>query len=390
MAPVRGSIWPGLFALATAGAAAAQPRPEPPPLAGATEVVKVASQAGFIDDAVAADATRLAYVVADAAAKAELRVVTLATGAEQVIDLAPVTTHPVALELVGPRLFVIGDRGDGTRIAALVELADRGKGRPAGTPVYRIAPAAHVSVLPRGVVVHRVAPGKAGEVHTVELLAIDTGRRIGGPRALELDAARASKQLDLRVNHWSEGFSRAHGIKGGEWDRKENQRTPDREAVYDLLAGKFVEQVAIADLFEQRRRFAVLAAEAGGRSDFLRMDPAGVQLWRAGRPRPVELDQPVASYDPKSLQGAVAPDGSAWIALKVDPVNPDAVARRKADPEYLDVFRAPPGGKAVRKARVLARGVRHRFGAAGDRFWLLERNAGFDRGGKRLVLYQLP
>ena len=67
-----------------------------------------------------------------------------------------------------------------------------------------------------------------------------------------------------------------------------------------------------------------------------------------------------------------------------------AVARKKADPEYLDVFVAPAGGKAVRKARVLAAGARHRFGVAGDRFWLLERNQGFDRGGKNLVLYQVP
>jgi hypothetical protein len=389
----RGSGWLGFVAIAIAGTgvAAAQPRPAAPALVGATEVLRVTSPAGFIDDAVAADATRVAYVVSDAASKAELHVVTLATRAEQVIDLAPVTLHPIALELVGPRLFVVGRLEDGRQLGALVELADKGRGRPAGTPVYKIAPAAHVTRLPRGVAVHRVAPAAAGgETHTVELIAIDSGRRVGAARALALDAARASKPLDFRVNHWSEGWTRAHGIKGGEWDRKENQRTPDREAAYDVLAGRFTEQAPIADLFEQRRRFQTLAAEAEGRSDFFRMDPAGIQLWRAGKPRVVELDQPLASYDPRSLQGVAGPDGSAWIAIKVDPVNPDAVARKKADPEYLDVFQAPAGGKAVRKARVLAQGVRHRFGVAGDRFWLIERNQGFDRGGKSLALYRLP
>ena len=64
----------------------------------------------------------------------------------------------------------------------------------------------------------------------------------------------------------------------------------------------------------------------------------------------------------------VLPDGTAWIALKVDPVNPDAVARKKADPEYLDIFRAGPDRKAVRKARVLATGVRHRFGVVKTAF----------------------
>ena len=70
-------------------------------------------------------------------------------------------------------------------------------------------------------------------------------------------------------------------------------------------------------------------------------------------------------------------------------MNAEAVARKRADPEYLDVFKLADG-KATRKARVLAKGIRHRFGAAGEqRFWLIERNAGFDRGGKTFTLYQL-
>jgi hypothetical protein len=73
--------------------------------------------------------------------------------------------------------------------------------------------------------------------------------------------------------------------------------------------------------------------------------------------------------------------------LKTDPVNPDAVARKKADPEYVDVFQAGPDGKAIRKARVLETGLRVRFGVAGARFWLLERSSGFERGGKTLTLY---
>ena len=406
MASVRGSAWLGLVVGtvvgplvgavvgmvvgAGAGDAAAQPRPAVPPLVGAAELLHVTSPAGFIDDAVASDGGRLAYVVADAASKAELHVVTLATQVEQVIDLSPVTLAPIALELIGARVFVIGRLEDGKQIGALVELADQGKGKPPGTVVYKIAPATHITVLPRGVAVHRAAPSKTGTRHDLELVAIDSGRRLAAARPLELDAAGASPSLDFRVNHWSAGWTRAHGIKGGEWDRKENQRAPDREGTYDLLAGKLVEPQPIADLFEQRRRFQALAADAGGRVDFIRAGADGkLERWRSGKPGALELDQPFAVYDPRSLQGAVLPDGSAWIILKVDPVHPDAVARKKADPEYLDVFQAPPDGKAVRRARVLATGVRHRAGVLGDRLWLLERNQGFDRGGKRLTVYQL-
>jgi hypothetical protein len=113
-----------------------------------------------------------------------------------------------------------------------------------------------------------------------------------------------------------------------------------------------------------------------------------VIAWRGGKPQPLELDQALSQYDPKSLQGVLLPDGTTWLALKVDPVNPDAVARKKADPEYLDLFRAGPDGKAVRKARVLATGVRHTFGVFRDQLWLLERSNGFDRGGKSLTIYK--
>src|SRR5205814_1866747 len=187
----------------------------------------------------------------------------------------------------------------------------------------------------------------------VELLALENGQRIAPPRSLELEGDVVNKKLELRINHWSDGWTRAYGVKGGEWDPKENQRSPDVEAAYDLVLGKFVETRKIDDLFEQRKRFQALA-DAGGRVDFVRVANDGVQLWRGGKVRIVELDQPLSNYEGKSVQSTVNPDGSAWIALKIDPVNPGAVARKKADPEYLDIFHVGTDGKASRKARVLA------------------------------------
>ena len=105
----------------------------------------------------------------------------------------------------------------------------------------------------------------------------------------------------------------------------------------------------------------------------------------AARARPA-----LGQYDPKSLQGELEPDGTGWLALTVDPVNPDAVARKKADPEYLDIFHIDSDGKAVRVARMLS--DRHAPQARRDaaiRFWLLERSKGFDRGGKSLTIYRL-
>jgi hypothetical protein len=155
------------------------------------------------------------------------------------------------------------------------------------------------------------------------------------------------------------------------------------------VTGKF-DVHPIADLFEQHKRYQALHDAAAG-LDFLRMswDLGTVQVWSGGKPHDAALDQPIQSYDPKSLQGIVAPDGSAWFALKIDPVNPDAVARQKADPEYLDIFHATPDGKATRKARLLAVGARHRLGVIDNQIWLIERNKGFERGGKTLTVYKV-
>lgn len=376
-------------------ALAAGPAPENPPLVGATEVVAIAPQPGlFVDDPVASDAQRLAYVLADDAGKTELHVLTVATNQEAVVDLAAVTHHPTALHLVGERAFVIGD-DDGKPHAALVELAAHGKSRPAGTVVYKLGPASQIAVITRAgktrVAIDRETPTDAGTRHEVELVAIETGRRIASGRPFEVDGTGYDKQLDFHVNHWSDGMTLAYGIKGGEWDRKEDQRSPDTEATYDLVSGRIVAKKPIQDLFEQRKRFQVLAS-AGGTLDFLRMkwNNSVVQIWHGGAKTDAVLDQPIATYAPKSLQGVVEPDGSAWIALAVDPVNPAAVAHQKTDPEYLDVFHAGSDGKAERVARVLAPGLHEQFGVMGhDRFWLLERSSGFARGGRKLTLYQL-
>jgi hypothetical protein len=387
-----------------AGLAAAQPAPAPAPkpgvpaLVGATETVRLNPPAGFIDDPVATDAERIAYVVAETGAKAELHVYSYALKAEQVIDISPVTLHPIAITLVGPRALIIGVTEDGSNNAAMIELADKGKGKPPGSVVYKLGPATHITAITREgkqrIAVHKATPNTNGMRHEAELVAIETGRRIQKGRAFELDGGNKQAKLELTINHWSDGMTRAHGVKAGAWDKKEDQRSPDTEATYDLITGK-IETKKIADLYEQRRRFQALA-DSGNQLDFVRMawDNSGLQLWKSGGSKPITFDEPLTNYDPKSMQAIVTADGGAWIIMKVDPVNAAAVERKKADPEYLDVFRVGLDGKALRRARVLAKGIRHRFGLvadkADDKFWLLERNSGFDRGGRSLVVYTAP
>lgn len=387
------SVLCGVALVAQSPRASAQAKPPAlPALTGANEIMKITTPAGFIDDVVAYDSQRVAYVVADTGTKAELHVVQLGCTKciedkqEIVVDLAPVTMRPTALRLVGQRAFVIGTSEDGNQVAALIDLAKK-------TPVYKLGPATHITLVTRSgkqsIAVHRASTTKVGTKHEVELVSLETGRRTAKGKTLELDKDH-DKKLDFRINHWSDGFTHAGGLKGGVWVKKENQRSPDTEATYDLISGKFVENKPIGDLFEQRKRYQILA-DAGGQLDFLRMKPdnTGIEIWRKGAAGGVTLDQALSQYDPKTLQGVINADGSAWISLKVDPVNAEAVARKKADPEYLDIFRMSADGAATRKVRILSKGTQHRFGFADGFFWLLEKSKGFDRGGRVLKIYQL-
>ncbi|MDB4955141.1 MAG: hypothetical protein JWO36_2710 [Myxococcales bacterium] len=383
-----------VLVLATASLASAQPKSAAPPLVGVTEVAKLTAATGFVDDVVASTDQTIAYITADNSTKTDLHLFTIGQPQEVVVDLKPFTLHPVALRLVGARAFVIAATEDGRFEAALVELTATGKTKPAGTIVYKLQPATHMTIIMRDgkqrLAIDRVTTLPTGARHDVQVVAIETGKPVAVARSFEVDTKNANAKLELRINHWADGMTRAIGLKGGEWNKKADQRTPDVEATYDLPTGRFVDQHPIEDLFEQRKRYQTLA-DAHGELDFLRMawDNSGVQVWHNAKLQAVTLDQPITNYDFKSLQGVVNADGSAWIVLQVDPVNPDAVARKKADPEYLDIFKSGSDGKAVRKARILATGVHYKFGLAGDRFWLLERSAGFDRGGRSLALYQL-
>src|SRR5213075_2060307 len=119
-------------------------------------------------------------------------------------------------------------------------------------------------------------------------------------------------------------------------------------------------------------------------------DLSQLELWQDGVKTVVTIDQPMVAYgDPrKSLDYAPGPKGGAWLALQVDPVNVEAVKRKKADVEYWDLYEVQ-GDKATRRARLYAGSQRLRFGWAGDKLWVLDRNVGFDRGGKSLAFYTL-
>ncbi|HVV87152.1 MAG TPA: hypothetical protein VHE35_29130 [Kofleriaceae bacterium] len=377
-----------LAARAQPGPGPAKIVPPPPPagLVGLTQVGSLVPDRGFVDDPVATDGTNLAVIVTDGAALAEARVLGPDGVSHSTVDLAPIIPTVRRMYLLGSRLFVVADDPAGGPVTAALVGLD-------GKVVHRHARATDLALRSIGgkdtVVAYTHTSTGAGEQHQIALFDPVSGKKIakrGGKIVIGSDG-RDSK-LDLRVDYWLDDHTVAVGMHGGVWRKSEDQRSPDTLAQYDLVQNKWLKDEPVPDLLAQARRLETLTAHPGERV-FVNVpsDGSDLEIWRDGVPTPVTLDPPQSTYDPASARIAMRGD-RVWLSMMVDPTNPAAVARKKADPEYLDLFEID-GTRAVRRARIFAPKKKLTWGWAGDTLWVLEKNVGFGRGGKALRLYHL-
>jgi hypothetical protein len=396
-----------LLVLAHGGAAAEKRdnKPAPGVMEGATLLKEIAPERGFVDDPVRFDGAggRLLYVHSDAGELCEANLVDLGQGAADLatIDLAKLTIAPVDVDfaLGGDVLFVtylVGVGDDARKAAALVERKADGSAKVVRTfgPATDVALTYHDGAPVVAAYAQTRKRSKKGEwqvKHEVELRALDTGKRVGKKAVLDADETGYVKKLDFRILYWRDGYLRAVGIKGGTWDRKEDQRSPDHEAWFDLAQGIFSKRLAIADLVEHTQ-LAQLLAEHANESRFLtvKRDLSGVVRFADDARADVALAEPMHHYDPASLRYQRTPDGGFYFSLTIDPVNPDAVARQKAEPKWLDLYRLGAGAtQAERVARLLVGDRPVAWVASAGHVAVLYKHKGFSRGGKRLLLYRL-
>ncbi len=383
----------GLATLAVPGIAGAQD------LEGAKPLTTAKPPSGFVDDWFAFDGAggRVLWINADAAARAEIRVVDLAQGGAQLaaVDISKFTLAPLRAHFVldGGSFFVVAApaEADGPVTAALID--------GTGKVVRSFGPANDI-VLHEGarteVVTYTrtIKPGKKGgptTTHRVTITDLATGkRRIN--RELVADESGLVAKLDFRITAFLSDYTRAVGVKGGYWDKKEDTRTPDVEAWYSLDTGKFEKTLPITDLMGQAKK-AKLFADHPNVDPFLMVADDLTSLLRVadGVPQKIDLAQPFHHYDHKSLQvqpGSTA--GSIFFTFTIDPVNADAVAKKKAVTEWVDLYELKAGEtKAIRRARVKKTGNGFRFRATATHWALLPRHVGFSRGGAELRLFTL-
>jgi hypothetical protein len=359
---------------------------------------------GFVDSPVAFDGAggRLLYVNTDAAELCELVVWDLTAKSEVMrVDLKPFTTAPLAVqEVIDGEHFLIVARGpaDGTVAAAILDRK--------GSVTRKFGPATDIvrvqyegedalSVYRRDEVSAKKKSDHPAVRHTLEVFALKSGKRLGKRAAITADPTGFSKKLDFRINHWLLGYTRAIGIKGGEYDRKEDQRSPNIEAWYDVPRATFAKRIPITDVVEHTKRLQILAQHPN-ESTFVAIasDLSGLVVYSDGAgPTPVELAEPFRHYLHTSfLPQPVQPGQPLFFTLEIDPVHPDAVERKRAEEKWLDLYMLTPG---ARRAERLARlpldddQPGYRWRARASRWILIPRHVGFERGGASILIYEI-
>ncbi|HUS64756.1 MAG TPA: hypothetical protein VMZ28_09455 [Kofleriaceae bacterium] len=367
----------------------------------AVVVQTVTPAKGFVDNPFAFNGAggRLVYVNADAAELCEVVVLDLALGTEVMrLPITAFTSAPLSVaDVIDGEHFLVMAHPTPDSPAISAAILDRtgkvGKTYGPATDVTRITYEGEDALVLYTRTENVPKKGKPQATHTVEIFALATGKRIGKKGTLVTDLAGASEKLDFRINHWAEGYTRAVGIKGGQYDKKEDQRSPDVEGWYDVPRATFSKKIPIADLTDHTTRFQVLAQHSNVPWFVMVQNELSGLVAYTGQagPMPVELGESFRHYLPKSFT-AQSPgvDGAVYFTLEIDPVHQEAVDRKHAAEKWIDLYKLTPG--TTRAARIARLPIEDDFPgmtwrAREDVWAVLPHHLGFDRGGPRLIVY---
>jgi hypothetical protein len=346
-----------------------------------------AGGAGFIDDAFALrdDGKAIAYITTDGATAATLHLADLG-GSDVQISGAPLDA--VAVHWLSPtRVLVVSGR-EGSSSAQVFTAA--------GPEKLKLGPFGRLAVTTlegKRAIVTYTRTEKRGVEYALTAYAGDTLRPMKR-RAWREDAEGQIKQAASSVKPlwWAEGFTVLAALRAGEYDKARDIRRPDRYVRIDAFSGKLLDEKEVPDVLAftqvslQRRdapNLPVLAHFSEDRKKLLLID--GITEFDVSLPRPL------SKYEPTTLAWQTLDDKRVALSLTIDPVNPDAVARKKAEVDEFDLYEVDRQSHATRPVlRLNGEGRRSAWQIAGDRLLLLRKGKGFDRGGVALEIYDLP
>jgi hypothetical protein len=392
----------------------AQPAAAAPPAvpggAPAQSRFSIKTERGFIDDpfALSPKSRSLAVLLTDAASFARIDIIDLETGRPRrnvaLGDPQRVFERVIFAEDGAGLVLLSRDAGSGHRSAQYFD----GNGKPAGI----VGPASDFGVITRdgerfliGVTQTAVPAGTAFNVGRYRLAGLG---RVGKSKTVVVTKSDDLRTPPLKSVSWQDGNAVLVGLAPGGYDKARDVRVPDQGAVFDVLSGSFTWKGQIGDVVAWATA-SELRHKLGGRSLFavLAADAKSFELvdW-LGRRGNLDLPVPLRYYDPSTLvelEDAATP--SLFFSLAIDPLHPEALARRKKDPSYLDIYWAraaaakpsqagPVDKDPLRPAvtRLLRALVDERpttWLAAGSYAAVLRKHKNFSRGGNLLEVFPL-
>jgi hypothetical protein len=342
---------------------------------------------GFIDDGYALrdDGKAFAYITTDGATSATLHLTDVG-GNDVKVAGAPIDVLAVAW-LSQTRVLVVRGR-DGSSTAQVFTATGADKAKPIG-PFDKFA---FATVDGKRAFVTYARSEKKGVEHALVAYAVDTLKPFK-KKSWREDSEGQLKQgaSSVKPLWWAEGFTVLAALRAGEFDKARDMRRPDRYTRLDALSGKVLAETEVQDVlgFTQvallRRdhpNMPVIARLSDDRRKLLFVD--------AINEYEVVLARQLWKYDPTSLAWQAIDDKRAAVSLTVDPVNPDAVAHKKADPDEIDLYEVDRQTHAAKPLlHIPGEGRRSTWQLAGNRLLLMRKGKGFDRGGVALELFDV-
>jgi hypothetical protein len=362
----------------------------------ATKIGRIKVDKGFIDDPIALDANdgRLAYVHTDSSQFLNIVVVKVEAGLKKETEIKVDDSTIVPKRLVftdgGKKLlFIWMDGYKGTNGAILYNLSD-------GKALKKVGPATFAEVAElKGEQVLTLTDSKTDAKGT-------TTFTVAAYRAADLKAAGSGKvvvgadqmlrQPALRLLYWEPGHLSLMGMMKGKYDKKRDLRLPERAVRYGVIQRK--------ELWGQEPKDVLIWTQAtnmrpnhAGQLRFLQVSDDYKTLYvvdQANELSSVKTPVKWSLYEAKSLEQSESWDGkNIFFSLTIDPVNPDAVKRKKADPERLDIYRLDPGPKATAIGEVLTSKRKFSWTVGSTCFTYLRKLKGFARGGDELEVHRI-
>jgi hypothetical protein len=358
---------------------------------------------GFFDDVLAfdADGHRLALVRTDDATFTKLEIFDVASGSMlSSWELGTARTIDAIDLLPDGHGALLIERSPGAEevLAVYLDAAGRPAGKAGPATAFALAGLTDVEKktiligMEKKVATRADRPGSA--TYTISAFTPEKLAPIGKARTYLANADGQLAAPNLKIVGFFDGFSRLLGERDGGYDRQYDVRRPSRQVVLDTLTGKVVDEREIGDVYGWALATKLRAAHPN-RTIFSQVDQAqqGVELVTAdGQKVPLAVAIPFRRYDRETLQdqeGQGAERAAYYFSLAIDPVNPDAVARRKAERPYLDLYAVDPARATcvLRAHIILPRPVSWKVG--GGALAVLKKFKSFTRGGDELDLYRL-